>query len=88
MAVSFDPKLGSSSGHDKRTLKHTQKLVYNLEISNWHWYFTLYVVFTRGAKSYLCLNLATNLNLELKLEMSGFTPLLPPYGCIDCTGTT
>ena len=47
MATTFDPKLGSPSGHDTRTLKHVQKLMHNLEISKWHWYFTLYEVFTR-----------------------------------------
>jgi hypothetical protein len=88
MATSFDPKLGSSSDHDTRTLKHTQKLMHNLEISNWHCYFTLYVVFTHRAYSDLGVNPATNLSLELKLGMSGFTPLLPPYDCIACTGTT
>ena len=78
MATSFDPKLGSPSGHDTRTLKRIQKLTDKLDISNWHWYITLSIVFTRRAYSGRCVNPATNLNLELKLGMCGFTPLLPP----------
>jgi len=45
MATSFDSQLGSSSGHNTRTLKHKQKLTHSLEICNWNWYITLYVVF-------------------------------------------